>query len=325
MRFIPLKTAGVLFCGLLTVAASGSALAQDYPNKPIRFIIAQGAGGTSDVLARQVGQKLSESLGQPVVIDNRPGAEGIVGLETAAKAAPDGYTIAMGSTPNLAINYALYKKLPYDPIADFASIALIGKTFYAVLVPTTSQAQSLGDFITMARARPNQLNYGAGSSGARANIELFTAATKIQLSYVPYKSNTQALTDLVGGRLDLVLEPTSSAMPQVRGGKVKALAITSTTRLAQYPDLPTVSESGVPGFEYSAWASVIAPAGISPAIQHKLSLEVQKAIAKPDVIEKFRSLGFETQYAGPEQLSAMLRSDIAAYIKVVKDVGIPQQ
>lgn len=320
------KTSGLILALVAALAGSiGSALAQDYPTKPIRFIVGQAPGGASDVLARLLASKLADGLGQQVLVDNRAGANGIIAAEAVAKAAPDGYTLLMGSSPILAINPALYKKLPYDPVADFTPIALFGKAFYALLVPSSSPANSVKDLIALAKAKPSQLNYGAGSSGARANIEIFNSAAGIKITHVAYKSNTQALTDLLGGRLDMLFETTITSSPHIKTGKVKALAVTSAERLAQFPELPTVSESGVPGYEYTAWVSVHAPAGLAPGIQQKLSAEVMKVMSMPDVIEKFRSLGFEPRFGNVEQVTALLKSDIVNYRKAVKDAGIPQE
>lgn len=315
---------------ILTLVAAlagliGSAVAQDYPNKPIRIVVGQGPGGASDVLARLLASKLGDSLGLQVIVDNRPGANGIIAAEAVAKAAPDGYTLLMGSSPILAINPALYRKLPYDPVTDFTPIALFGKAFYALLVPASSPVNSVNDLIVLAKAKPSQLNYGSGSSGARANIEIFNSTAGIKLTHVPYKSNTQALTDLLGERLDVLFEATITAAPHIKSGKVKALAVTSTERLTQFPELPTISESGVPGYEYSSWVSIHAPAGLAVGIQQKLSAEVMKVMTMPEVIEKFRSLGFEPLFGNVKQVTALLKSDIVNYKKAVRDAGIPQE
>ncbi len=309
--------------GLLCFAASVAA--QDYPNKPIRFVTSQAAGGTADILARLIGQKLTDSMGQPVLIDNRPGANGIIGIDSVAKSAPDGYTIVLGTAANLAVNAALYKRLPYEPVSELSHIALIGKTYYSLLVPATSPAKNLGEFIALARAKPGQLNYGSGSSSQRAQTEIFSNGAKISLTHIPYKSNTQAMTDLMGGRVDLLFESTATAMPTARSGKAKVLAITSPKRLALYSDVPTVAESGVPGYEWSQWVSINGPAGIAPAIIQKLSNEIMKIMANPEVVDRFRSMGLEPNYGSPEQLTALLKSDVLSYKKAFKDAGIPQE
>ncbi|MCG3186384.1 MAG: hypothetical protein IOMNBAOH_00941 [Rhodocyclaceae bacterium] len=319
-----LRTLSIL-CAVMFHIAPGKVSAQTYPNKPIRFIVTQAAGGTSDVIARAFAQKLSEFLGQQVVVDNRPGANGIIGAEVVLKSPPDGYTLLFGSSPILAINPALYKKLPYDPVSDFSHIAMMGKAFYAVLAPLGSNVKSIGDFIQSAKTKPFQLNYGSGSSGARANIEMFLAAAGIKVTHVPYKSNTQALSDLLANRLDLLFEATVTAAPHIKSGKVKALAVTSTRRLPQFPDLPTVSESGVPGYEYTAWVSLAAPAGLPKDVQKRLSEETEKVIGSPEIVERFRGMGFEPEYLNGDQTLKLLRSDIDNYKKAVRDAGIHQE
>lgn len=314
-----------IFLGLLAVVASPiqPVWAQGYPTKPIRFIVTQGPGGASDVVARTIAQKLSESLGQQVIVDNRSGANGIIGAEATAKAAPDGYTIGLGSSPILAINPSLYKQLPYDPVRDFAPIALIAKAFYVIVVHPSVPANSVKDLIVLAKAKPNQLNYGAGSSGARIGTEMFNSAAGVSLTYIPYKSAPPALTDLLAGHLDLILEPIPSAAPHIKTGKLKALAVSATKRLPQLPDVPTLAEAGVPGYEFSSWLSVYAPAGVPKDILEKLNAEIVKILNIPDVVERLRSLGFEPQPSTPEQLATLTKSEIAKYAKVVKDAKIP--
>ena len=307
------------------VGFAAPAAAQDYPTKAIRFVTSQAAGGTADVMARLIGQKLADSMGQQVIVDNRPGANGIIGMDSVAKSPPDGYTIVLGTAANLAVNAALYKRLPYDPVNDMSHIALVGKTYYALLVPTTSPANTLGEFIAMARAKPGHLNYGAGSSSQRAQTEIFSGGAKISMAHIPYKSNTQAMIDLMGGRVDLLFESTGTAMPAVKSGKAKVLAITSPRRLAIYPDLPTVAESGVPGYEWSQWVSINGPAGIPPAIINKLTQEIAKVMANTEVIDRLRGMGLEPFYGTPDQASSLLKSDVLSYKKAFKDAGIPQE
>ncbi|MGE4243069.1 Bug family tripartite tricarboxylate transporter substrate binding protein [Ramlibacter sp.] len=313
-------------CGALlaiaSLVATPSAHAQDYPNRPVKLVVAQAAGGAADVLGRVLATRLSDALGQQVIVDNKAGANGIIGVEAVAKAPPDGYTLLLGSAPNLAINPALYRKLSYDPMTDLAPIAILGQVYYAVLVPANSPANTMSEFIAMVRAKPNQFNYGSGSSGARANIEIFNTAAKIQINHVPYKSNSQALVDTVGGRLDMIFETTTTAAPQFKTGKVKVLAITSPERHFLHPEIPAVAEA-VPGYEYSSWVSVNAPAGIPPAVQQRLTNEIGKIMARPDVIEQFRALGFEPKYGNASVLATRLANDITRYKKAVKDANIP--
>ena len=318
----------VLAAWMLLVAAMGSAtelaFAQNYPARPIRFIVSQAPGGPSDAYARLIGQQLSERLGQGVVVENRAGAEGAIGMEFAAKAPPDGYTIALTATSVIAINPNLYKKLPYDPIRDFEPISLIGSIYYAVMVHPAVPANNMKDFIALAKAKPDHFNYGSGGSLARIGTELISLGTGIRLTHVPYKSTSASLTDLLGGQLDLVILPLSDALPYFQTGKLKALAVTSPKRIAQFPNISTVAEAGFPGFEFSAWVSVHAPAGIPKDISRKLNSEISRILSTPDVIEKFRGMGFEPESSTPEQLAALTKADIAKYAKVVKDAGIAQ-
>ncbi|MGE4240173.1 Bug family tripartite tricarboxylate transporter substrate binding protein [Ramlibacter sp.] len=309
---------------MLAAGAAPAAFAQaDYPNRPIKFVVAQAAGSAGDALARLIGTRLADVLGQAVVVENRAGANGIIGVQSVAKAAPDGYTFVIGTTPNLAINAALYKQLPYDPLTDISSVANVAKTYYTVLVPASSPANSLKELIALARSKPGQLTYGAGSTGAQANIEIFSAAAKIKMTHVPYKSSSQALLDIAGGRVDMIFDTPATAMPHVQSGKVKALAVTSLQRLPQYPNTPTVAETEIPGYEYASWVAINGPGGLPAAIQRRISTEVQKILAQPDIAERFRTIGFEPVYASPEQLSAMLRRDIDAYRKIIRELGIP--
>ena len=302
---------------------AGEAKAQSYPSRPVRFIVYQAAGGTSDVLARTVGQKLADNMGQQVVIENRPGANGILAMELGAKAVPDGYTIVFGASPTHAINPGLYKKLSYDPVKDFAPISLVGRPSYVIVV-NPAIANSIKEFIALAKSKPGQLNYGAGGSNARLGTELFNNAAGVKISHVPYKSNSQALTDLMGGRVDLVIEPLMSALPSIQAAKLKPLAVTSPQRLPQLPDVPTLAESGI-SYTLTPWAAIYAPAGVPRDIIMKLNGEVVRALKLPDVIARFNSLGFETQSSTPEELGTFTRSEIAEYARLIKEIGIPQE
>lgn len=309
----------------LALVGGETASAQDYPVKPIRLVVAQASGSSGDVFARLIGQKLQEALGQSVIVDNRPGANAIIGVQAVVKAAPDGYTILLGTTPNLAINAALYQKLPYDTVADLSPVALVAKAYFIALAPVNSPMQSMKEFIAAAKAKPNQLTYGSGSSGATISIEMFSAAARIKLLGVPYKSSSAALMDVIGGRVDFVYEAVPTAAIQMKTGTVKPLAITSPQRYPQFPDLPTIAEAGLPGFEYSSWVGLHGPSGIPSAIQKKLSGELRKILSSQDVTEKLRTLGFEPRYGTPGQLPSLLEADIASYRKIIAEAGIPRQ
>lgn len=314
---------GILL-GFTLAAAAAPALAQGYPTKPLRFIVTQGPGGTSDILARAIAEKLGLALGQQVIVDNRPGAEGILGMEATAKAPPDGYTFVLSANSVLAINPGLYKKLPYDPVRDFDPVTLVGTVFYGVFLNPSVPANSLEEFIKLARSKPNKLNYGSGGSVAHVGTEMFNLATRIRLTYVPYKSNPPAMTDLMGGQLDMMLLPLMAA-PQVRAGKLKAIAVTSPKRFPQLPDVPTMAEAGVPGFEFSAWVAIHVPAGVSADRIQKLNFEVSKVLSNPEIIELGKTLGFEAQSSTTKQLADLTHAEIIKFAKVIKDANIEKQ
>lgn len=320
-----MKTLLRLLLGAAGLLALPFAQAQDYPARPIRFILSQGAGGTTDVVARTIAQKLGEGLGTQVVVENRAGANGIIGAEAVARAAPDGYTITLGSSSTHAINPSLYRQLPYDALRDFAPISLVGKAYYAVVVHPSVPANSLPALIALAKARPGRLNYGSGGSSARIGSEMLNLAAGMQLNHIPYKSSPQALNDLLSGQLDVMIEPVLSAAPHIRSGKLRALAVTTPRRLAQLPEVPTTAEAGLPAYAFSAWLALYTPAGVPAPIVQKLNAEMVRILALPDVIERFQSVGFEAQAGTPQQLAEFTQSELAAYARVVRDAGIPKE
>lgn len=320
-----MKTLLRLLLGAAGFLAVPFAQAQDYPTRPIRFVLSQGAGGTTDVVARTIAQKLGESLGTQVVVENRAGANGIIGAEAVARAAPDGYTITLGSSSTHAINPSLYRQLPYDALRDFTPISLVGKAYYAVVVHPSVSANSLSALIALAKARPGRLNYGSGGSSARIGSEMLNLAAGMQLNPIPYKSSPQALNDLLSGQLDVMIEPVLSAAPHIRSGKLRALAVTTPRRIAQLPEVPTTAEAGLPAYAFSAWLALYAPAGVPAPIVQKLQAEMVRILALPEVIERFHSVGFEAQASTPQQLAEFAQSELAAYAKVVRDAGIPKE
>ncbi len=322
MKFV---LARILLGLLAAMGTVQSVCAQGYPTRPIRFIVGQGPGGASDVVARAIAQKLVERLGQQVIVDNRAGANGIIAMEATAKAVPDGYTIALGSSPMLAINPSLYKQLPYDPVRDFSPIALVGVASYVIVARPSLPANSVKDLVALAKSKPGQLNYGAGSSGARIGTEMFNSAAGISLTYIPYKSAPQALTDLLAGQVDLVLEPVMSASAHIKADRLKALAVSTAKRVRQFPDIPTMAESGISGYEFSSWLSIHAPAGIPKSIVEKLNTEIVRILKLPEIVDQLRSLGFEPQSSTPEELAAFTTAEIAKYANVVKIARIPAE
>jgi tripartite-type tricarboxylate transporter receptor subunit TctC len=317
----------VLTFALLLLAWMFPATAQSYPTKPIRFLVPFPPGGGNDTMARTFGQKMSERLGQPVVIDNRPGAGGNIGAETAAHALPDGYTIFLGGVGSHGINPNLMLKPPYDPIRDFAPVSLIASAPMLVVVPLSLPAKSLNDFLQLAKSHPGQLNFASSGTGSIAHLaaELLNSMAKIKLEHVPYKGTGPALTDLLAGRVQVMFNSTVSVMPQVRAGKVRALAVTAAKRSSALPDLPTVAESGVAGYEAASWYGVLVPAGTPRAIVMKLNSEVAHIAQLPDVRERLAADGADPGGNSPEEFGAYIRRELARWKTVIEQAKIPRQ
>ena len=297
--------------------------AQAYPAKPIRLIVPLGAGGATDIVARVLAEKLGQRLGQPVVVDNRPGAEGVIGMEAAAKSAPDGYTLVLGSSTTLAANFSLKSKLPFHPVNDFVPVAAALKNAFNILVINPAvPAQNLKEFIALAKSRPGEMFYGTGTSGSKICVEMFKAMAGVKLTMVNYKSSAPALNDLIGGQVQLVCEPVGTSIQSINAGKLRALGTTSPNRLAGAPNVPTVGEAGLPDFEYSAWVGVFAPAGTPKAITEKLGAEIAVVLRQPETVAKIESVGFEPMIGGPDALAELLKSEITRAAKVVTEAGI---
>ena len=309
--------------GCALCALTPAALGQAYPTKPVRMIAASSPGSAVDIVARIVAQKLGEQLGQQVVVDNRAGAGGNLGAELAAKAAPDGYTLFMG-TPAHAINTGLYRKLNYDLIRDFSPVTQVTSGQYVVVVHPSLPAKSIRELIALARAKPGQLNYASAGSGNATHLagELFASATRIKLVHVPYKGSGPAVTDLVGGQVQLMFANLVAALPQVKTGRIRALAVTGQTRAAAAPELPTVIEAGVPGYVVTSWFGVLVPAATPRELIMKLNAELARTMSAPDVRDRLAADGAEPTTGTPEQFGAFLRAEINRWTKVVKDAGI---
>ena len=309
--------------GTLLGLVCAQAGAQTYPTKPIRLIVPLGAGGATDLVARVVAEKLGERLGQAVVVDNRPGAEGVIGMDAAAKSAPDGYTLVLGSSTTLAANFSLRSKLPFHPVNDFVPVATALKNAFNILVIHPNvPAQNLREFIALAKAKPGEMFYGTGTSGSKICVEMFKAMAGIQLTMVNYKSSAPALNDLMGGQVQLVCEPVGTSIQAINAGKLRALGATSPNRVAGAPNVPTVAESGLPGFEYSAWVGVFAPAGTPRAVVGKLGAELAVVLRQPETVARIEGVGFDPMVGGPEVLAELLRTEIARAAKVVREAGI---
>ena len=312
-----LLAALLLGCLPLMAAAQGA-----YPHKPIRMIVPYPPGGPTDVLGRIVAQKLSESLGQQVVVENRPGASGMIGAELVAKAAPDGYTLLTNASIHV-INPSLYPKMNFDALRDFAPVSLIAQVPLILVVNPGLPVKSVQELIALGKAEPNRLNFGSSGNAAAPHLagESFKIATGIQMQHVPYKGSAPALTDLIGGQVQLIFDSMPSAMPHVKSGKIRALAVTTAKRSPTVPDLPTIAESGVPGFDISTWYGVWAPAGTPKDIVNKVSAEIAKALQQPAVRERLAALGAEPVGNTPEEFAAYCQSELAKWSKIVRESG----
>ena len=307
--------------GLAAAFACSLACAQAYPAKPIRVVVPFPPGGGTDILARVLGQKLSESLGQPVVVDNKPGAGGNIGVDAVAKSAPDGYTLVIGQTSNLAVNPTLYPKLPYDPVKDLAPISLVASAPLVMVVAAGSPFKSLADVVTAAKAKPGDVTFASPGSGTVAHLsgELLQRAADIKFQHIPYKGASQALADLMGGQVQLYMSSVPTAMSQIKGGRLRALVVTSTKRLADLPDVPTVAESGFKDFESSTWFGLLARAGTPQPITSRLNSEVNSALRGQEVREKIASEGAEVVSGTPEEFADL--GEIEKWGRVVKESG----
>lgn len=310
---------------MLLICTTGALAQQDaaYPVKPIRIIVPSAPGSGPDIMARAIGQKLNESLGQPIVVDDKPGAGGIIGSEAAAKSAPDGYTLIMANAGSHAVNASLYAKLPYDPVKDFAPITLVAVAPNILIVHPTLPARTAKDLIALARTRPGELTFGSGGNGSTAHLsgELFRTMAGINVVHIPFKGSPAAVIGVIAGQIVMAFPNIPPALPHVRSGKLKALAVTTAKRSAALPDLPTIAESGLPGYEATAWFGVLAPAGTSSAIIAKLNSAIVKSVHVREMRERLSAEGTEAVGNTPEQFAQIIKTDIAKWAKVVKASG----
>ena len=308
---------------LLLALSATQAFSQGYPNKPIRLIVPWPPTGTVDILGRALGQKLGENMGQNVVVDNRGGANGMIGTEMAAKAAPDGYTLLVENVTGQTINAALRDKMAYDIHRDLAPVSLLAWVPNGVVSLPTLPAKNIQELIALAKAQPGKLTYASFGIGSSAHLtfELFKGMTGIDLLHVPYKGGQPAIADLLAGQVSIYIPVLPSVVQLHKAGRLRLLAVTSAKRSSAVPEIPTVAESGVPGFEASTWFAFMAPAGTPPDIVTRLNAEAAKALQAPDVREKLAGLGFEMQPSSPQELSAFLRRESDKWAKVVKASG----
>jgi tripartite-type tricarboxylate transporter receptor subunit TctC len=312
-----------IFCAIAALAITGNAPAAAYPDHPIRFIVPFVPGAGTDMTARAVAQKLGENFGQQVVVDNRPGAAGNIGMELTAKAPPDGYTIVLVSASH-TVNPALYKKPPYDLVRDFAPVSQMTAQPYCLTVHSSVPAKSIRELIELAKSKPSTLTYGSSGTGGLSHLAgaMFAQMTKIEWIHVPYKGGAAAINDLLGGQINAQFTTIIGTIQHVKAGRMRWLAISTAQRSRAAPDLPTIAEAGVPGFDVGGWYGVLAPARTPPAVVARLSSEIVNALKAPDVGERFATDGSEPVGRTPENFAAYIKSEINKWAKVVRETGI---
>lgn len=311
---------------LLLAAGSAPVLAQEraFPSKPVRLVLPYPPGGGTDTIGRPLAQRLTESFGQQVVIDNRGGGGGSIGMEYVAKAPPDGHTIVLALTAQLAVNVSLYRKLPYDPVKDYAPLTLLAEGPYVLVVHPSLPVHSVKELIALARKRPNEIVYASSGSGSGGHLasELLNSMTQVKMLHVPYKGGGPALIDLIGGQVQVLFSTWASGRGHIQSGRIRGLAVSTAKRPAAIPELPTVAESGVPGYDSGVWYALLAPAGTPREIVDRLNRELTGVLKRPD----YRKLLFESAIdpigGSPEELGAYIRAEIAKWAKVVKDANI---
>src|SRR5688572_14781751 len=314
---------GACLPGIGAAFAQAPGTAQHYPVKPVRVIVAFSAGGTTDILARAHGQGLTRAMGQQFVIDNRPGAGGTIGTDMVAKSPPDGYTLLIGSTSSIAVNVSLYARLPYDPVRDLIPIMQVATGAFVIAVHPSLPVKNVRDLIALAKSRPGQLNFGSSGNGTSLHLapELLKSMANIDMTHVPYKGASAAIPDLVAGQLQLMFSDMPPFAPHVAAGRLRAIAVTTSKRSSVLPDLPTVAESGVPGYEATSWYGYLAPARTPRRIIDQLVAELTRIIQSPEMKERYNSLGIETYTGTPEQFGAYIQSETAKWAEVVKKSG----
>ena len=311
--------------GMRALAVETAAEAQAaYPTRPIRLIVPFTPGGSTDILGRAIGQALNDAWRQPVIIENKPGAGGAIGAEAAAKAAPDGYTLFMGHIGTLAVNPTLYLKLPYDAIKDFAPVALVAMVPNVMVVNPSVPARTVSELITLAKSKPGVLTCSSGGAGSAAHlaIEYFKLSTGTDILHVPYKGTAPAVTDLMGGQVSMTMTGLPPVLQHIRAGKLRALGVASNARLPQIPDVPTIAESGVPGFEATQWYGVVAPARTPAAIVDQLATEIRRSLSQPDLKKRLEDEGAQPANMGPAEFQKLIRTEIERWGKVIRAANI---
>jgi tripartite-type tricarboxylate transporter receptor subunit TctC len=320
---IPIVSAALAFAVLAGHVAPAAA-AEDYPARPLRIIVPYPAGGTSDILARSIGQKLGESLGQPIVVENKPGANGNVGADLVAKAPPDGYTLLLADIGALAISPSVYPTLPFDPTKDFAPVTMVAYSPHILVVHPAVAASSVKELIALAKAKPGKLNFaisGVGGAPHLAGVD-FALRTGIDWAYIPYKGGSQAIADVAGGQADVTMNGMLATYPLVQGGKLKLLAVSSAKRMSAIPDVPTLAESGLAGFESGSWQGVVAPAGTPRNVVARLNAEITRIVNSPEMRDNLGKQGADVRTNTPDEFAAFIRGEKMKWAKVVKDANV---
>ena len=311
-----------LACVLL-LALTSPALAQTYPNKPVRLVVGYAPGGPNDTVARIVGQKLSESLGVPVTVDNRPGADSMIGTQLVAKSAPDGHTTGMISA-SATIHPSVYTNVPYDITKDFSHVTVLASSAFALVVNASLPAKSVKELVALGKARPGQLNFASSGVGGTLHLsgELFKTMAQIEMTHVSYKGGAPAATAVVSGQIELMFAPLGVVMPHVKSGRLRMLAVTSAQRWPSVPDVPTVAEAGLAGYESTGWYGIVAPLRTPPPIVTRIHQEIAKGLATPDVRQRFASFDLEPIGSSPEQMTSHVRAEVAKWARVVRDAKL---
>lgn len=304
------------------VTLSGACWAQGFPNHGLRLVVPFPPGGVTDLVGRALAVRLAGELGQPVVVENRPGASGVLGADLVARAAPDGYTLMIGNISTLAINVATFAKLPYDPVRSFAPISLLALQPLLIAVNPAVPAKTLGELVALAKAQPGRLNYGTAGSSIFLAVESFSRQAGVKMNHVPYKGSAPAIADLLGGQIDVLFDPFSTLYPQARAAKVRALAVTTERRSSAAPDVPTVAESGLANFDVSSWQALDVPAGTPKEVIDRLHARVVKALASPELKQQFAAQGAEPSPSTPQRLDEYMHGEIARWQQVARDAGV---
>ena len=315
---------GHLTLAMALLGWAGGAAAQGFPSKPVRIVVPFPPGGSTDLLARRIAEKWQQSLGQPVVVENRPGAGGVTGSDFVARAAPDGHTLVMGVTGSHGVSISLNPRLPYHPLRSFEPISRVVSAPLVIVVGSAVPARTLAEYVAAARARPGEITHSSPGVGTSMHLtgEMFNAAAGTQLVHIPYKGSAGAINDLMGGQVQSMFSDFLVALPQVESGRIRALAVTSARRHPLMPNVPTVAESGYPGFEALSWQGLFAPAGTPREVIERLNAETQKALASPDIRDFFSRQGFEVAGSSPAEFRAFIEAEIPKWAKVVKEAGL---